>query len=340
MRKRQLFAKIALGVVILVVAGSSFLYFGYLAPSGDIDQYKSYYINDTSVPKDGAVKVTFLGTTSLLLDDGETQLLTDGFFTRAPLWKVATSKLATDTATVDSVLARLKIDRLKGLFVAHSHYDHALDIAYVTKRTSAKLYGSLSTLNIGRGGGLRADQMALYSPGMELQFGKFSVTILDSKHSPAKAGINDDIGQLITEPLAQPAKFGEYKEGGSYDFLIKHGRHSILIKPSANYVEGALDNVRADAVFLGTGGLGNQDSDFQNAYYEHTIGKVKPKLVIPIHWDNFFLPLMDHLVALMKAVDNLPGGFDFIISRTKADGITFKVLQGYQSILLFSEDKK
>lgn len=330
--------KIVLIVFLIIVTGASVVWFKYLALP-DIVQYKSYYINDTGAPKDGAVKVTFLGTSTLLLDDGETQLMTDGFLSRPSLWQAATSKLSTDTATVDSVLSRLGIDRLKGLFVAHSHYDHALDVAYVIKRTHAKLYGSPSTLMIGRGGGLRDDQMAEYEPGKELQFGKFAVTILNSKHSPPKRGINDDIGQTIPQPLRQPAKARDYKEGGSYDMLIKHGGHSILIKPSANYVAGALDNVRVDAVFLGTAILGNQDIGFRNAYYEQTIGKVKPMLVIPIHWDNFFLPLSEHLEAPRKAFGDLPRGFDFIIARTQADGITFKILQGYQSVLLFKKEK-
>lgn len=330
------FTKISLAAGLAVVAGCWFLYARYLAPSGDIDRYKGYYLNDTSAPRDGAVKVTFLGTTSLLIDDGETQLMIDGFLTRPPLSRVLTSKIATNTATVDSALTRLKVERLKGLFVAHSHYDHALDCAYVAQRTNAKLYGSLSTLNIGRGGGLRADQMELYEPGKELRFGSFDVTVLKSRHSPPKPGVNDDLGQLITGPLAQPAKFKEYKEGGSFDFLIRHGKHTILIIPSANYVEGALDQVRADVVFLGTAGLGTQGRDFQDAYYEQTIGKVKPKLVIPVHWDNFFMPLTGHLAAPMKVFDNLPDAFDFVTARTRADGITFKILQGYQSVLLFS----
>jgi L-ascorbate metabolism protein UlaG (beta-lactamase superfamily) len=321
--------------LILIFAASAFIYFRYLTSSGDIELYRRYYINDCGTPSGGGVKVTFLGTTSLLLDDGDTQLMTDGFLTRPSLWKVATSKISTDKAVVDAVFSRLKIDRLKGLFVSHSHYDHAFDIAYVIKKTNAKLYGSKSTLNIGIGGGLRADRMVLYEPGKDLHFGKFTVTILNSKHSPAKS-FNDDIGQMITAPLVQPAKAREYHEGGSYDILIKHGEHTILIKPSANYVTGALDNVKADVVFLSTGTLGIQDAKFKNAYYDQTIGKVKPKLVIPIHWDNFFVPLSDHLEATIKAGDNLPNGFEFVIGRTKADGIEFRILQGYQSVSLFS----
>lgn len=39
-------------------------------------------------------------------------------------------------------------------------------------------------------------------------------------------------------------------------------------------------------------------------YYEQTVRKVKPELIIPIHWDNFTKPLTDNLEALPKFADN------------------------------------
>ncbi|MFC6341611.1 hypothetical protein ACFP8W_06455, partial [Nocardioides hankookensis] len=47
-------------------------------------------------PADGPLGVTFLGVASLLLDDGETRLMTDGFFSRPGLAKVALGKVAPD----------------------------------------------------------------------------------------------------------------------------------------------------------------------------------------------------------------------------------------------------
>lgn len=332
------FGKILLTITSFILMMVALLWF-LLRPNADIDNYQSYYHHDSSHPHDGAVNITFLGTTSLLFDDGETQLMIDGFISRPPLWKVIANKLATDKPAVDAMLNRLQVNRLQGLFASHSHYDHALDIAYIAQRTGAKLYGSLSTLNIARGAGLTAEQLQLYEPNKVLHIGQFSIMVLPSKHTPTVVGINDDLGELINAPLQQPARIGAYKEGGSYDFLIQHGRVSFFIKPDTNFVVGALDHIRADVLLLGTAMLGKQQPEFQQQFYDETVGKIHPQLVIPIHWDNFFLPLSEHLVALPWVADNLKQSFDFLIFRTKTDKIRFRILQGYQSLTWSSPPK-
>lgn len=325
----------ALGILLLAGAG---IYWKYFTTSADIARYSRYYLHAGNEPQlGGAVRATFLGTATLLFDDGETQLMTDGFFSRVPL-RALLRPIRTDTAVVDAALARAHVDRLKALFVAHSHYDHALDVAYVVQKTHAHLYGSVSTLNIGRGGGLTEDQMSLYAIGQPLTLGKFTVTVLASRHSPATA-VNNDLGQVVGKPLPQPAMASAYKEGGAFDFLIRHGGHAILVKASGNYIEGAWDGLHADVVFLGAGALGKRSAEFQDAYYDQTVGKVHPRLVIPVHWDSFLLPLTERLEAPMDLVDDLPRGFDFLIRRLEADKIQFGILQGFESTVLFDEGR-
>lgn len=320
------------------------IFFAYLlcacSPSAKLKKYDAYRFaqaNTDAIPA-GKLKVTFLGTSSLLIDDGETQLLTDGFITRPGLLKTGFGKIGCDTNKVKHFVSEYKVDRLKAVFCAHSHYDHAMDAPYIAMRTGTELHGSSSTLNIGRGSGLMEGNMKIYEPNKAMMFGKFKVTILNSKHTPpfnVLGKSNDDLGEQITEPLKQPAKAEAYAEGGAYDILIQHGTHSILIKASTNWLPGALDGVRADVVFLGVACIGKQDSTFRNNYYNETVGKLKPQIVIPVHWDNFFKPLSPKLKALPRIVDNVKLGFNYIIERSKADGIQFRLMQGGDSVLLF-----
>lgn len=300
--------------------------------STDLTPYAEYLlVDDAHVPKDGSVRITFLGTTTLLFDDGETKLMIDGFLTRSSFSQVMLGKIETDPMIVDAALENVGVESLEAVFVAHSHYDHALDVAYVCRKTGAKLYGSLSTLNVGRGGNLPDEQMVQLEAGKKYEIGGFTVTALKAKHSPPLMGLNDDHGEVIKQPLKQPARFREYKEGGAFDFLISHGTHGIIVNAAANYIEGARDTTAADVVFLSTGALALQPQEFQNAFYDQTIKKMQPELVIPLHWDNFFTPLSDNLGAMGDPA------FEFLIERLREDSIRFGILQGYQGVTLFDD---
>ncbi|WP_411822306.1 MBL fold metallo-hydrolase [Leptospira sp. 'Mane'] len=326
-----------------------FLFFSFLliqscalSSSGNIRDYKEYIPEQkqTGLIPSGKLRITFLGTSSLLLDDGETQILTDGFFTRPSLFRTAFLKISTDISVLNSVIEQTRMNRLKGIFVCHSHYDHAMDAPFVAKLTGANLYGSSSTLNVGLGADLPRDRMHLFIPGKPIRIGKFTITVLSSKHTPpfrilGKTNATDPNKPNIDLPLVQPVKATDYIEGGAFDFLVQHGTRSLLIKGSTNYIEGALDRYRADVLFLGIAQLSKQPETFQEEYYNQTVRALKAKLVVPIHWDNFFKPLAEPLEPNLKIGDDFNSNMNFILRKTKADGIGVILLQGFETIDLF-----
>jgi L-ascorbate metabolism protein UlaG (beta-lactamase superfamily) len=325
--------KIILYVLILLfITGATFI-FVRLSPSGEIKNYSAYYIDENASPKGHQVKVSFFGVSTLLFDDGETQILIDGFFSRPSIRRVLFTRMESDTTRINHMIEKFGMDRVKGIFVTHSHFDHAFDVAYTTRKTGANLYGSESTLNIARGGAVDESRLKLFQPYETITLGRFTVQIIPSKHSPNN-GLKDD-GVVIEKPLYQPAKMKAYSEGGSFDFYIHHEGNSIYVKPSPNFIEGRLDTLRADVLFLGIATISNQDSLWKEKFYEQNVGKLKPKILIPLHWDNFFQPLSENLVMLPQFVKSSPADFDFMIRKTRADKIDFKILQGGKSILLF-----
>ena len=326
---------LSFGLLALLVLASGVVFY-MTRPSGDIDRYASYRANETDEPSGGQVKATFFGVSTLLFDDGETQILIDGFFSRPSLYAALFTEIESDTSLIDRMVSAYGMDRVKGIFVAHSHYDHALDVAYVARRTGATLYGSASTLNIGRGGRVPEGQLTLFEPGRDVELGGFRVRVLPSKHSPGNA-LQDD-GFVIQEPLRQPAKMDRFVEGGSYDFYLEHGGHRLFVKASPNYIDGALEGLRAEVVFLGIATVAKQPAAWQEAYYAQTIGVLKPRLVVPLHWDSFFEPISDHLEMLPRFATDGEQDFDFFLSRTRADQVRFVLLQGTESVLLFKED--
>lgn len=105
-----------------------------------------------------SMHATFLGVSTILLSDGETSLMTDGFFSRPPLLRSMLRPLRPDGAAVDRALTRTRTDRLAAVLVAHSHYDHAMDSPTVAERTGAELVGSPSTRHIAEGYGFAMDR--------------------------------------------------------------------------------------------------------------------------------------------------------------------------------------
>jgi L-ascorbate metabolism protein UlaG (beta-lactamase superfamily) len=331
---------LVVALVALMIAGSLLYY--KLQPSADMHHFEKYFAQNEidSAIKPGQVKVTFFGTSTLLFDDGETQLLIDGFFSRPGFYDVVLGEVKSDTSLIRSMMADHHINRLKAIFTSHSHYDHAMDAPFVASLTGATVYGSSSTLNICKGANLPEAQTSLFEPGKEIALGKFGVTVIKSKHSPpftllGKTNATDPRHPDITEPLKQPAKVDDYIEGGAYDFYVRYEGHAALVKASTNYIPGALTQYPADVIFLGAALLGVQADTFQNNYYLNTVQAINAKTVIPVHWDNFTKPLSQPLEALPNLSDDMEKGLNFLVRSTAKDGRTFKILGGSSSIVLF-----
>lgn len=247
------------------------------------------------------MKITSFGTTTLLFDDGADQVLFDAHFTRPSLLRYLFGRAGTDAGLVDETLRRHRVDRLRAVFVSHTHHDHVMDAPYVANRCAAVIYGSASTLNVARGGGVPEARLVEFQANESYRVGGFSVRVIPSVHSKPTL-FNNDLGQTIDAPLRQPARLRAYKEGGSYDFYVENGGRRYMIRPSFNYIEGQLDSCRADVLLLGIAGLQKADAATEAAFFRETVERVRPRLVIPIHWDNFFVPLTKPATGMPRLI--------------------------------------
>ena len=266
------------------------------------------YVGRFDVPAaTGAFGVTFLGVAGLLLDDGHSAVMTDGFFSRPSLRRVAFGKLAPNLSRIDAALARLELDRMNGgrrldaVCPVHTHYDHAMDSAVVAQRTGAVLVGGESAANVARGAGPPADRIDVVSPGEPVTYGGFRLTFLQSQHCPP-----DRYPGSIADPVVPPVRAAAYKCGDSWSILVDHtsGR-TALLQGSAGFVVGALDGRSADVVYLGVGQLGVLDEGYIRTYWAQTVQAVGARRVVLTHWDDFFRPLDEPLRALPYAGDDL-----------------------------------
>ena len=248
------------------------------------------------------MKVTFFGTTTLLFDDGKDQIFFDVHFTRPSLMKYIFGSQGTDTALADRLLAAHHVDRLRAVFISHTHHDHVMDAPYVVNCCGAQLYGSSSALNVARGGDVPEARLTEFRGGETFTAGGFSVRLIPSIHSKPTI-LNNDLGQTIDAPLRQPARLRDYKEGSSFDFIVKAEGKTFVIRPSFNYIPGQLDDVRGDVLFLGVAGLAKADGETERRFFAETVDKVHPRVVIPLHWDNFFSPLTKPVRGMIRPVE-------------------------------------
>jgi L-ascorbate metabolism protein UlaG (beta-lactamase superfamily) len=259
--------------------------------------------------------VTWLGVTTLLLDDGSSKLMTDGFFSRPSLARVALGKLSPSSARVDGCLAQAKVTRLDAVMPVHTHFDHVLDSALVADRTGARLVGGESAANVGRGYGLAEDRLVVAEPSKPIRLGAFEVTLVSSHHSPP-----DRFPGEIAAPVIPPVKVSTYRCGEAWSTLVHHSPsdRSLLIQGSAGFAPGALAGRRADVVYLGVGQLGLLPESYLVDYWTETVRTVGARRVVLIHWDDFFRPLSKPLRALPYAGDDLDFSLD-VLGKLAAD---------------------
>ena len=267
---------------------------------------------------DAPLGVTWLGVATLLIDDGSSALMTDGFFSRPSLARVAAGKVAPSRARVDGCLARAKVSRLQAVIPVHTHFDHVLDSALVADRTGARLVGGESAANVGRGYGLPEDRVVVAVSGVPIRLGAYEVTLVESRHCPP-----DRFPGVIGAPVTPPVKAAAYRCGEAWSTLVHHlpsGRR-LLIQGSAGFVEGALASHRADAVYLSVGQLGLRPRSYLLDYWTQTVRAVGARRVVLIHWDDFFRPLSKPLRALPYAGDDLDVSIRILDELAAQDGV-------------------
>lgn len=251
------------------------------------------------------VRVTWLGVTTLLFDDGETQILLDGFFSRPDIFDLILRRpLVSSAATINYALDEFRMRRLAAVIPVHSHYDHAMDVGAIANRSSAAVVGTESTANIARGAGVPAEQIILATNGDTLAFGKFTVTLITTRHVPTGFGDRHLLAGFMSEPVTRPADITRYREGGSWSILISHPSGTALVQGTAGFIEDALADVQADVVLLSVAGLSRQGRKYAGDYWHEIVENTGARSVYIIHHDDFTRPF-GQIELLPTSIDNV-----------------------------------
>jgi L-ascorbate metabolism protein UlaG (beta-lactamase superfamily) len=286
-RRAKQVAVIAVAVFAVSVAGLVWLWRD--RPSLDNIDWPAPVI--ASAAATDTVVVTWLGVTTLLFDDGETQILVDGFFSRPSIFDVVLNRpVENDAPTINYALDEYRMRRLAAIIPVHSHFDHAMDVGAIANRTSASVLGSESTAEIARGAGVPEDQITLVIENQPYEFGRFTVTLKRSRHAPVGWRGTVPLDGTIDEPLTMPQPVGAWREGGSFTIVISHPEGTTVVQGSAGLAGESLRDVPADTVMLGVGALETLGRDYAEQYWQSIVTATGAESVYPIHFDDFTKP--------------------------------------------------
>lgn len=235
----------------------------------------------TGDPGQGAHRLTFLGTAGFVVDAPGRTLVLDPYLSRPGLWASVFCRLPSDDA-----LLRRVIPRADDVLCGHSHHDHALDAPALCLQTGARLIGSESTLNLGRAAGLPEAQLVRADGPIACGPGQTAVPIA-SRHGKAVLG-RVPLPGSIDAPPPWPPRLWELRHGPVYLWLLDLGGTRVLHVDSADFDADAVRAACAPGIdVLCLCAVGRQ---YRKDYTRELVELVRPKVVVPCHWDDFTLP--------------------------------------------------
>jgi len=245
---------------------------------------------------DGRVTVRWLGVAGFAIEAGPDTILHDPYLSRPGLLRTLFRSYVPDASVL---LPRMAPDgpapelaRADLVLIGHSHFDHLADAPWIADRTGATIVGSATTVAISRGAGVGESQLHRADPGERVRQGAFEVRVVESRHMTLFTGLPPIPGR-VEAPPTWPMHAVEFRLGDARGYLVTHRPSGLrlFLLSSAGLHRPALaalaaEGVRADVLLPAVAG---RDDDFAHALLE----ALRPRVVVPHHFDSFFVPLDD-----------------------------------------------
>jgi L-ascorbate metabolism protein UlaG (beta-lactamase superfamily) len=247
-----------------------------------------------SFPESMSVRIKYLGTAGFVFESEGHTIVVDPYVSRPSVRKTLTQRLQPDIARIHSY-----IPRADHVLIGHAHHDHMLDAPALCKATGAQMIGSRSACNVARSAGLDESLLREVRGRETLSCGPHSVTALPSRHGKVFLGRVLFPGAIPSVP-EWPLRAWQFRHGQVFNWHLQLGAVGVVHIDSADFLEHELANVRADILCLCAAGR-----QYRPDYVRRAIELLRPKVVIPCHWDVFTTPI-EAPAVLLPGID-LPG---------------------------------
>ncbi|WP_346536230.1 MBL fold metallo-hydrolase [Micromonospora sp. DPT] len=237
--------------------------------------------------RQGAVSFRWWGTSGWRIDIGDRTVLVDPYLSRydTGLFRGAfdpATPLTVDTAVVDSL-----VDRATTVLVTHTHWDHYNDVPHIAEKTGARVFGTLTAYHLGLAYGLPASQLSPVKGGEVLDFGDHTVEVVSSLHSRNAGWSMAFPGVRVSRPT-RPATIADLPEGDTLAYQVRvDGGPAVFFMGASDFAERNLTGLAPDVAMVAL-----QSTTATADYVPRLMAALDhPKVVVPVHWDNFETPL-------------------------------------------------
>jgi L-ascorbate metabolism protein UlaG (beta-lactamase superfamily) len=230
------------------------------------------------------LEVEWLGTAGYRLTcEGQT-LYVDPYVSRVSAGHVLRRRVAlADPALHDRWLT--PPGPVAGVLVGHTHFDHAIDVPQLCRRSGATAYGSSSLAQLMCAFG-QAQRCVEVTPAHAYELGPFTVRFHRSLHSKLLLGLKVPFDGEVTCDHVDGFNAGAYRCGQVYGIEIEVAGVRFYHQGSANLVDEAVPRGGVDVFLAGIAGR-----SFTRDYWPRILTRLEPRLVVASHFDDFLRPL-------------------------------------------------
>jgi L-ascorbate metabolism protein UlaG (beta-lactamase superfamily) len=215
--------------------------------------------------------------------EGQT-LFIDPYVSRVPLAAVLRRRSARpEPALVERYIGTH--ERVVGVLVGHTHFDHAVDAPAVAHRFSCPALGSSSLTTLMHLHGL-SELAVEVEAHKRYELGPFTVSFTPSLHSKLLLGLAVPFDGELTCDHLDGLSPGAYRCGQVWGIHIEVAGMTFYHQGSANLIEDEIRHRGVDVFLAGVAGRG-----FTRDYWRRILGRLDPRVVVPTHYDDFFAPL-------------------------------------------------
>jgi L-ascorbate metabolism protein UlaG (beta-lactamase superfamily) len=275
------------------------------------------------VDQRSALRVTFLGNTTLVVRDAATTLVVDGFLSRPGRFRTLLGGVGPSEKIIIDELSAVGVQTVDAVVVGHAHHDHALDATAISDIFTAKAIGSASFGNLYKGSH-RPENKNTFVPippegGIE-PVGEFKVRFIPSAHVAPESFIQRIVAGEIKKPLARPAHFSRLKCGDIFALHISHPHGDIVVTTTAGALPKRLKGLTPEGqpppvLFLAVGYLSKEPPARRDEYWQNTVEEVLPDVIVPVHWDDLTKKLSDGLQVPPLIMGNTAVAMHFVKDR-------------------------